>query len=329
MTKPLSVFILGCGNIGGGFDLQKKLSEFSLTHAAAFSQDKRFIIKACFDPDIKKLRLFNKKWGPFIEYQSIDQIDKDMNYFDVISICSPTSEHPKCLDIAIKLKPKLIFCEKPLTQSVQESLKFISACKKNNILLAVNYSRRFDKTVQNLAIKIKEKKWGELRVVNGIYNKGLLNNGSHMIDLLIMLLGVLKIQYVGDILFDYEIRDPSVSLILKSQNNVPINISSTHSKDYSLFELQFIFSKAILSMENGGLNWRIRSTNKSKVFKGYITLNSGYFIDGTYFECMKRAVNNIFYAINNNKPLMSDGDSSIASHRLIKKILDRLHKRDS
>lgn len=325
MANPLSVLIIGCGNIGGGFDLKRSSKNFPLTHASAFFQDKRFFIAACFDPDRKKQKKFSEKWGPLIEYKSINQMLKDKKNFDVISVCSPTSEHSKSLSIALKLKPKLIFCEKPLTHSVHESIKLISICKKNNILLAVNYSRRFDKSIHDLAKKIKDKVWGELRVVNGFYNKGLLNNGSHMIDLLIMLLGDLKIERLGGILYDYDDKDPSVNLFLKSQNNIPINLLFNNSNDFSLFELQFIFSKAIVSMEDGGFRWRVRSVIKSNVFTGYTKLSSGRFINGKYPECMKNAVNNIYDAIDSNKPLLSDGNSSLSSHRLIKKIFNKLN----
>ena len=48
--------------------------------------------------------------------------------------------------------------------------------------------KRFDKSIKSLKEDIDNRKYGELRAVSGIYNKGLINHGSHLIDCLLFLI---------------------------------------------------------------------------------------------------------------------------------------------
>ena len=118
-------------------------------------------------------------------FSSIDQVEKSDDRFDVISICSPTSCHVNDLEAALRLSPKLIFCEKPVTQSVAQTERMVAACREGNIRLAVNHTRRWAPDIVLLHADMQAGRWGKLRSVVGLYNKGILNNGSHMLDLLL------------------------------------------------------------------------------------------------------------------------------------------------
>ena len=85
------------------------------------------------------------------------------------------------------LKPKYILCEKPFTDDYYLSKKIHDYCKKNNINLFVNYVRRCLPSLSNFK-KILNKKSNQ-NYVNILYPKGVLNNGSHFIDLCIFVFG--------------------------------------------------------------------------------------------------------------------------------------------
>jgi predicted dehydrogenase len=70
-----------------------------------------------------------------------------------------------------------------------ETERLVEECINNNILPAVNYSRRFDFDISKLKADIQAGLCGQLRSIVGYYNKGVLNNGLHMIDLLNLLVG--------------------------------------------------------------------------------------------------------------------------------------------
>ena len=136
---------------------------------------------------------------------------------------------------------------------------------ENNIKILLNFSRRFDKSIRGLKKDIDNRKYGELRAVSGIYNKGLINNGSHLIDCLLFLFDDIKIEWVGRPKTDYHRDDPSLPLTLSCKKNVPISILNADSNDYSIFELDLIFSKKRIRITEGGMNWLFQDVRDDKI----------------------------------------------------------------
>jgi len=318
--QTLSVLIVGCGNIAGRFDENNALTALPYTHAGAYQQDGRFELLACVEPNVQRQAEFMDFWGVNQGFVCLDELLNADLSFDVISICSPTARHIEDLKKAIQLKPKLIFCEKPLSTEVIEAENIVKACKKKKILLAVNYTRSWDPTLQQLKSDIQTGLWGELRSVVGTYNKGILNNGSHLLDLLFYLLGDLKVLSVTQPIFDFFLDDPTVSALLESSHGVLIHLVSAHAQDYALFEVQFIFQKGVLVMEEGGMVWRKREVEQSAIFAGYHYLNQGQFDKGGYEQAMLAAVDNIYQAIDAQQVLLKTGSMVLKVQKFCEQI---------
>ena len=317
----LKALIVGCGNIAGGFDAGRpEAADCPLTHAGAYSADGRFELSGCVEPDDAKRDSFMKTWGVPFGCRSIDEVPKLQQRFDVISVCSPTECHADDLDVCVELEPKVIFCEKPVTTSALRTARIIEQCNETEVALAVNYTRRWDPMISALADGIREERWGELRSVAGFYNKGLLNNGSHMLDLLHLILGSLELVKAGQPVDDYLPDDPSVPVWLQGAGHCPIQLSCGNASDFALFELQFIFSSAVVSMENGGMFWRERLPIDSEEFKGFRVLDEGSRKTGGYSKAMLRACNNIFEFVSHGNSLMSTGETALVSQQLCERI---------
>jgi len=316
----LRVLIIGCGNIAGGFDQNRRPEDFPLTHAGAYTHDGRFDVVACVEPDDNRRRDFMETWRVPAGFCSINDLADSAEQFDVISIASPTVNHAHDLRAALQLKPKLVFCEKPLTTSLNETEKLVDEYGKADVLLAVNYSRRWDPDVLKLHVEISKKQRGELRSVVGIYNKGLLNNGSHLLDLLHFFFGPLKIIRVGKPVNDYSSSDPTVPVWMEGALDVPIHLACAHAQDYAMFELQLIFSNGVLIMEEGGMFWSERRVVDSDSFKGYRKLDRGIRRPGEYPRAMVQAVDNIYNAILQGTPLASTGTNAIDAQRVCESV---------
>ena len=116
----LDVLIIGCGNIAGALEIKKpSKNRPPITHAGAFLKDSRFNIKACVDPNVKQRKRFMNFWDINTGYDGIGQINLKNHAFDVISVCSPNHLHFEHLNFALKLRPKAVFAEKPLTEKLQ------------------------------------------------------------------------------------------------------------------------------------------------------------------------------------------------------------------
>lgn len=316
----LRVLIVGCGNIAGFFDVERRTSEFPYTHAGAYTRDGRFSLAACVEPDEGRRKAFMREWNIPVGYSSIDEVVNIAQQFDVVSICSPTPCHAHDLEMALRLKPELVFCEKPVTASVAETERLVAEYRKANISLAVNYTRRWAPDIVQLQADMRAGLWGQLRSVAGIYNKGVLNNGSHMLDMLNLLVGNMDIVNVGFPVFDFFPDDPTIPVWLNALQGVPVHIVCGHAGDYSIFELQFIFSQGVLTMEEGGMFWRERRTLNSEIFKGYRTLDEGTRRTGEYHRAMLQATDNIYRAISRGDSLASTGESALAAQRACERI---------
>lgn len=317
---PLRVLIVGCGNIAGGFDQERPAGDLPYTHAGAFARDGRYYIEACVEPDADRRAGFMNSWSVRQGFSFIDEVLEAGCEFDVISICSPTSSHAHDLEIALRLKPRLIFSEKPVTTLLPETERLVEACRKAGVLLAVNYTRRWDPSIQKLSADIAMGKRGMLRAAVGFYNKGILNNGSHMLDLLHFLIGPLKIVCTGKPIHDYFPNDPTIPVWLEGEQDLQVHLAYGHAEDYALFELQLVFSSGILSMEEGGIYWRERHVVESNTFKGYRQLSGGVRSAGEYPHAMLQSVDNIYRALHYGEQLKSTGETALSAQRMCQQI---------
>jgi predicted dehydrogenase len=307
------VLIIGCGNIAGGFDAARSPDETPLTHAGAYTRHPQFRLSACVEPDETRRLAFMQRWGVAQGAATVADI---RGHFDVISVCSPTALHEDHLQAALMLSPRLIFCEKPVTPTVTQTERLVRLCRDAGVMLAVAHNRRWDPAVQRLADELRSGRWGTLRSVVGTYNKGVLNNGSHLVDLLHRLLGPLELVAAGTPVHDFWPNDPSIPALLRTHAGVPVQLVTTHAADYAVFELVLHTSEATLAMDDGGQRWRIRRRQASGAFSGYQILDSGETVAGEVLQSTRLAIDNLHGALHDEAPLASTGDTALAAQRL-------------
>ncbi len=321
-AAPLRVLVIGCGNIAGGFDAERAATLPPLTHAGAYSRHGGFAVTACVEPDAARRQTFLQRWGVprgFVDLPSVAAAGL-CGSFDVISLCSPTAAHAQQLESALALKPRLIFCEKPVTPTVAQTAALVARCARAGVPLAVNHTRRWAPDVRRLAAELRAGTWGAVRSATGTYNKGVLNNGSHLVDLLHLLLGPLAVLQAGQAVADFWPDDPSVPALLQSDNGVPVHLATAHAGDVALFELQLVCEKAVITMEDGGLQWRVRRVVHSPHFAGYRVLDEGQRIEGEYLQATACAVDNLLQHLRSGTPLASTGHTALAAQRLCEQI---------
>ena len=314
------VLILGCGNIAGRFDERRTFDAEPLTHAGAFSRVGGFELSACLDPDSERRSAFQRYWHVREALQDSAALVGRVGQFDVISICSPTAIHADHLELALRLRPRIVFCEKPVTPSAQETRAWAERFEAAGIPVAVNHTRRWASDIVRLRVQIHAGDWGPVRSAVGIYGKGLLNNGSHMVDLLQFLLGPLSVECAGQAVFDFWKSDPTIPAMLRTRDGVPIQLATSHARDYSLFELQLITEEGVIALEESGMRWRVRQPVDNAHFAGYRSLNNGAFTDGEYLLAMSRAVANIRDVLDKGAELASTIGSALQAQLVCEQI---------
>jgi predicted dehydrogenase len=315
--------IIGCGNMAGGYDLSQPDEAMPLGHAKAFRQHGSFEVTACIDPNAGQREAFQNRWQVPQGFASWSDLSQQIGAFDVISICSPTGVHIGDIQAALALKPRLIFCEKPVTLHVDQTQQVVTDCANNNVLLAVNHSRRWSPEVLSLRQQLTQGEWGAVRSVSAVYNKGMLNNGSHMLDLMINLFGSLRITHVGDAVFDHFDADPSVDACLQTSDGVPIQLNLAYAKDYALFEMQIVTEKGVINMEDGGARWRFRTAAPSIQLPGYNFLGHGEWLVPSDSPMLRNAVANLFDALSYGVALACTGLHALQAQTLCEQIQQR------
>lgn len=320
MSRP-RVLLIGCGNIAGRFDMARPADAWPVTQAGAFRRHGGFELVACIDPDEKARLEFSAFWKISRHGPSLEAIHVLPGEFDVVGLCAPTALHHTYLESLLPIKPKVIFCEKPLTNSLQESVRLEQSCKAHGVTLVVNYTRQWDPSVARLVDEVRSGRWGAVRSAVGYYNKGVLNNGGHLIDLLLRLLGPLEVIAAATPVQDHWENDPTVSGLLRStQDQVPVCIAPGHAKDYALFELELVCELGVIRMRNGGMQWDLRHAEASPHFNGYRALANSESRDGEYLQAMTLAVTDIYQHLHLGTITQSAGSHAIT----IQSICDQL-----
>lgn len=320
MTR-LKTVIVGCGNIAGGYDAGVTTPTWPLTHAAAYGQHGGFELTACCDPDTDRREAFQHRWNIPIGVDDPAHLPAALRRVDVVSLCAPTTFHHQHLLEVLTWSPRLVFCEKPLAASLEDAENALATYEAAGVPLAVNYTRRWDPEVLQLRLALQQGHWGAVRSVSATYNKGVLNNGGHLIDLLHLLFGEVKVLAAGPATYDHWPEDPSVPALLEVGTRIPVTLNIANAADYALFEMQIVTERGVLAMEAGGLNWSWREVADSTDFPGYRVLHPAVTRPGRYREAMAAAVDNLYRTVSVGDPLSSTAQSALRTHRICDQLL--------
>ena len=285
------VLIVGCGNIAGGYEDGRSKHEPSLTHAAAISKRNDIEIIACIDPDIDLAREFAERWQVGSFYSDTDQL-KPLKA-DVVCICSPTASHYENILTSFRFQPSVIFCEKPITDSYAKSQEIVEACRVKGIQLVANYSRHWDQVLAELVAEINEGMFGRIYNVIAHYNRGILNNGSHMLEIILRLFPELTIRDVRPTVNNSLANDIDCDVSLISKEGISVNLHCIDSTVYNIFELRFFTEKGEIMMRDGGQKWSIRSPVSNSLFNGFMCLGNEEYRNGGYASVMDAAWSDI------------------------------------
>jgi predicted dehydrogenase len=173
--RKLRVAALGCGGIGA-------------VHCAAYHAlpETDLVAVADVNPDaLEKLGEAYGVPGRYADYRELLESESP----DLVSVCAWPALHAPMTLAAAEAGVSGILCEKPLASNRGDALRMVEACESRGIKLAVGYQHRYN-PIHALAKRLlAEGEIGAPRLIRSRTNRGLLNNGSHGIDLIRYLLG--------------------------------------------------------------------------------------------------------------------------------------------
>ncbi len=313
-----NVLIVGAGNIASGYD--EISSDMFLTHAHAFKIHEGFNLVGFVDNNKEKANSAAKKWKTRAFY-TLESAFEFNSRIDVYCIAVPDNLHYDFLKRVYDLNPKLVFSEKPLTQTLSESLEIKDLYEKKQIPLMVNFKRSFIPEFIQLGNEIKEGKFGVFWDCFGYYNRGFRHNGSHLLDLFVRMTGIndLTLTHLIDQICDYSTSDPSYSFVAKSMNGSNFVLKSYDGELYPIFEMDLHFSEGRVRIIDAGEMIEIYR-NKPSSFKGLAAIKRDLSISTSLNQSLLFSAQNIFNHLAFGEEIISSVDEVIQTMRILEKI---------
>lgn len=263
--KKYNVLIIGAGNIGAFYD--KPSDKAVLTHAHAFTKHNGFRLLGFVDSDKKKAMAAVRVWGGKTFTSIKGAFSESEPHVVVVSV--PDQQHYKVLKELSAYKPKLVIIEKPITTEISHAKKIISIYKAKRIGILVNYTRRFDPVIERTALNIRLGRYGRYITGAAYYGKGILHNGSHIIDLIRYFFSGIRGFIVNGTIHDFIKTDPSVSAMINLDNGGSFYLNAVDSRVYSLFEMDLFFEKKRIRFIDSAFKVENYAIKENSLFKGY------------------------------------------------------------
>lgn len=318
---PYKAAVVGLGAIGLNYDIEAdKKSGNILTHCHALHRHRGFELGFGVDPAAESRALFHEHYG-HLAYADID--DVNLPNVQVYSLCAPTESHYDVFNALIKKKPLAIICEKPLAANFEQAQAMVESARVCGISLVVNFFRRFEPGTARLRRLVHEGEFGTL--VNGTvwYKRGILNNASHFIDLLIDLFGAPREWQVVGASKAGESGQENFALHW-AEGSVYFHAVDTVA--YNFFEMQLIMTTAIVQYQDGGARVYIRRTKSRVDFSARQLLETeGESIDNDYFNYQYYVVDHLYRHLRDGRPLLSNGETALESLKIACDIHNQLY----
>lgn len=182
-----SALIIGAGGQGATADAPGSGNEDKIiSFAHACKEHPGFYINGFIDTDIIKANDASKTWGGHI-FSCIKNAFGVSNMevygpIDVAIVCTPDNTHYEILKELANYPLRLLICEKPLCETVEQAKEIIALYSARGIPILVNYTRRFLPYYEELKRRYEAGEFGEMLLCSYAFNRGILHTGSHFVD---------------------------------------------------------------------------------------------------------------------------------------------------
>ncbi len=311
--------VIGAGRIGAGFDAPG--DEHILTHAHAHQLHRKVDLRGFFDIEREAADGAAEKWGGK-GYDNLDVMLSEIRP-DIVTICSPDVAHVENLKVVAKYEPKIVICEKPITTAAEDTQNIIDLYKEKNIPLTVNYTRRFDTFLQEFKKNYENGEYGEIMYASGTYTKGLLHNGSHIIDTARLLFGEYLSGHNMHEISDFSETDKTVGGFLSFEKCPQFYLIAGDSRKFFMFEMDIVFEKARFRFPNEGFDVSEQRVIPDPIFEGYECLGREKHMRSGLSRAMSCLIENAVEHIEDGTPLLCTAEDALKVQKICLSLLKK------
>lgn len=267
-----NALLIGCGWIGATADLCTKEV---LTYAKALSEYPNWNVFV-YDPNKQNVSKICKHYG----YKRVADFNElDLTNFDLAIVASPTETHVNYLEKLLEVNIPRIICEKPVCINSPDLNKLSNVLKKSSSAVFVNYNRNYSSIFKEIQIIIsREYQNQNPSSITITYQRGLLNNCSHAINLCQMLLQ--KKFQVSNFCetarhYDHLSDDPTLSGYGNWDSSI-LTLNGLTGIEYPVMEILINFEDGYISIYDCATKIKVYKKNASQRFQRLEKCNELY-----------------------------------------------------
>ncbi len=252
--------------MGAGFDDEDR--PYVATHAGAYAASAAYELVALVDIDPERARRYADRFGA-AAYSDVDELFAQ-EQLDVVSIATPNATHRNLVAAAAGAGLRGILCEKPIANTLREADEMIELCAASGTVLLIDHQRRFDAFHRAVAAALHSGELGDVQAATAYYTAGLANTGTHMLDLLRLLLG--DASWVsgrpsGALAADP--ADPNVDGMIGFAGGVTATLQALDVAAYTIFEVNVLTTRGRFRIGSHGFAAEWEEAVPSERFLGY------------------------------------------------------------
>ncbi|WP_439817255.1 Gfo/Idh/MocA family protein [Zavarzinia sp. CC-PAN008] len=266
---PLRWGLIGCGAIGSALDEGRRGR--ALSHAGAIAGNPLVRLVAICDRDPARLAACGAARGVaarFTDWRAL----LDHGPLDGISLATHPDLRLPVIEAAMARGIGRIWCEKPLAPTLAEAEAIAALAEAHGTRLALNYLRRFSPLARRMADLVGGGQLGPWRSATLRYGKGVANNASHALDLILSWFGApQRVQLLGRV-DDGRLDDPTLDARLDWADGASLMLLGTDHRAFTLYELDLIFEHGRVRLADGGDVFELWRAAPHPLYAGYTGL---------------------------------------------------------
>ncbi len=320
--KVFSAVIAGTGwiGIGGQMDL---LRPKPASHGEAIEMHKGFNLVGFFDTDTEAEK-WAKKLYPHVPFFTSYKEMLGNTKPDLVVIATHPDSHCTYILEAISEGVKNILCEKPISDSLEETELAVKMCKEKGVNLQVNHSRRFDPEIRKFRSLVqgeyvRDTPIGSIRGAWASFEHGLRHGGTHIIDLIRFFLGE-PVSVMGSLNpSDEKIENDINADAILNYPHYSVLLQYVNSGKFALAECRFIGDRGILTLKDmWGVTIEWVGIASSREYSAYMVPDyKGARVFGTERSFLAGTYDHFYKCMMGEEAPLSSGEEALKTLKVV------------
>lgn len=189
MAANLRGVIIGCGGRSWG-------------HADAFQKTEGMDLVAVADTDEERAQQYHEKLGVPYYLDAEEMLGKEKP--EIVCICTGDEARYALTMLAMKYEPRALVLEKPIARSVAQAREMVAAAKEKGVILTVSHQMRYATEFEAAHQALQEGRIGQPYFIRASSYGHLMEQGPHMVDMVLWLAGDPSVEWVMGSIADIE-----------------------------------------------------------------------------------------------------------------------------